>query len=185
MPSDRLLVAIAAIAVLLAIPRTAEAVHHTATPTPVPKCATNIPVVMGDTVASDKALQGAYFRFMTTAAERFGTISVPKGVWGYGIIRAVNPAGRRNQYGSVSLEPRYIALGHGKRIDVSMDPSIPVALTSRTPTVDQYASHIPIPIPGIAMSAVNLVRMGKNVTLGPGFPFAVVPLFDPTHNPGC
>jgi hypothetical protein len=97
MPSDRRLVAIAAIAVLLAIPRTAEAVHHTATPTPVPKCATNIPVVMGDTVASDKALQGAYFRFMTTAAERFGTISVPKGVWGYGIIRAVNPAGRRNQ----------------------------------------------------------------------------------------
>ena len=178
--------ALATIALLLLAPIPAHAYVKNSTPVPVaPKCATNISVVMAQSVASDKTIPETFFRFVTTAATRFGTMTVAKGLSGYGIVRSVSAAGRRDQYGSVTLEPRYIVLGPGKRLDVTMDPAIPVSLTSRTPTVDQYASHIPIPVPGLAMSAVNLVRFGKNVTLGPGFPFKVLPLFDPTHNPGC
>jgi hypothetical protein len=177
--------AIAALAIVLSVPRPSAAIVNHTPATPAPKCAASIPVVMAEKVTSDQSIPDQYFRFITVASTRFGSLTVAKGLSGYGIVRNVTAAGRRDVYGSVTLEPRYIVLGRGKRLDVTMDPTIPVALTSRTPTVDQYASHIPIPVPGIAMSAVNLVRFGKNVTLGPGFPFKVVPLFDPTHNPGC
>lgn len=177
--------AILAIALLSLAPLPAHAYVKHSTPAPALKCDASIPVAMAQVVQSDKTIPETFFHFVTTATARFGTLTLAKGLSGYGIVRSVSAAGRRNQYGSVTLEPRYIVLGRGKRLDVTMDPAIPVSLTSRTPTVDQYASHIPLPVPGIAMSAVNLVRFGKNVTLGPGFPFKVLPLFDPTHNPGC
>ncbi|MFN2460146.1 MAG: hypothetical protein ABR591_05615 [Candidatus Velthaea sp.] len=176
--------AVAVLAALLVAPGRADAVHHAAA-TPTPKCPDAIPVAMEDTVSSASSRADEYFRFRTMQDEHFGKLVIPKGVWGYGVLRGVSPAGHRNQYGSVTLEPRYLALGPGKRIEVTMDPALPVSLTTRTPSVEQAASHVPIPLPGLAMSALNMVRMGKNVTIGHGYTFAVIPLFDPTHNPGC
>jgi len=105
--------------------------------------------------------------------------------WGYVVMSSMTPSERRNQYGSRTLEPRYLALGLGKHLAVPMHLSLPEPFPRRTSPVEQGASDIPIPLPGLAMSAINMVRFGRNVTIGEGFTFAVVPLFDPTHNPGC
>ena len=42
------------------------------------------------------------------------------------------------------------------------------------PLLNKAASHVPLPIPGLVMSGVNMVRFGRNITLGPGFTFAII-----------
>jgi len=146
---------------------------------------------MIDTVDSMTAKPGQAFRFQTTEpgaivvpTEPEG-IPVPKGTIGWGVVRAVSAASRGNHYGTVTLEPRYLVLPKGKVMQVSMNPTLPSALASNTPGVEKAVSHVPIPIPGIAMTAVNTVRFGKNVRIGPGYTFSVVPIRALGLGPDC
>ena len=43
----------------------------------------------------------------------------------------------------------------------------------------------PLPVPGLIMTGVNTVRWGRNITLGPGFAFTVLPVENLAHGPIC
>jgi hypothetical protein len=108
---------------------------------------------------------------------------------GYGVIRYADAAGRHNHDGSLALEPRYIDVprkGDGRsRIEVTMNPTLPPMWSPSVPFIQQAASHVPLPVPGMAITALNTVRYGRNITLGPGFTFSVIPTGDLRHGPIC
>ncbi len=145
---------------------------------------------MVDHVYSGTARSGSPFRFRVTqdAALVDGT-KVPEGTLGYGIIRAASSAGRHNHDGMLSLEPRYIVVtnanGGTERVPVTMNPMLPVAWTPSEPLLNKAASHVPLPVPGLVMTGVNMVRWGRNITLGPGFTFTVLPVDNLAHGPIC
>ena len=153
-------------------------------------CAYAIPAGMVDRVESANARTGGSFRFATTADVTLedGTF-VPSGTPGYGVIRSASSAGRRNRDGSLSLEPRYLVVAKAKtgpkRIDVTMTPTLPVTWSPSEPLLNKAASHVPLPIPGLIMTGVNQVRWGRNITLGPGFAFSVLPVANLAKGPIC
>lgn len=145
-------------------------------------CAWSIPVEMVDNVYSGTARAGMPFRFkVTTDATRDDGTKIPAGSMGYGVIRGASAAGRHKHDGSLTLEPRYVMVPKGnndamQRIEVTMSPTLPVTWTPTEPLLNKAASHIPLPVPGLIMTGVNTVRWGKNITLGPGFEFTVLPV---------
>jgi hypothetical protein len=154
-------------------------------------CAWSVPVEMVDVVDSAKAHAGAPFRFKVTSdAARDDGMKIPAGSMGYGVIREASAAGRHKHDGSLALEPRYIMVPKGKdgmqRVEVMMSPTLPVMWTPSEPLLNKAASHIPLPVPGLIMTGVNTVRWGKNITLGPGFTFTVLPVENLASNgPVC
>ena len=153
-------------------------------------CAWQIPSEMLSTVFSGNAHSGAPFRFKVAESTALddGT-QVPAGTPGYGIIRAASSAGRHNRDGMLSLEPRYIVLeaanGAERVVPVTMNPLLPVTWTPSEPLLNKAASHVPLPIPGLVMTGVNMVRWGRNITLGPGFKFTVLPVENLARGPVC
>jgi hypothetical protein len=178
----RLVIATSAIAVAVACTRSQALATKV--------CAFAIPADMIDKVDSNKARVGGDFRFKTTGPVTLedGTI-VPIGTIGYGVIRSASAAGRRNHDGMLSLEPRYLmvkkAKGALRRIDVTMTPTLPVTWGPSEPMLNKAASHIPLPIPGLVMTGVNQIRWGRDITLGPGFTFSVIPIGDLAKSPIC
>jgi len=153
-------------------------------------CAYAIPAAMVDKVQSATARVGGEFRFETTAPVTLddGTV-VPAGTRGYGVIRSASAAGRHNHDGMLSLEPRYLDVpkpkGGEKRVEVTMTPTLPVTWSPTEPLLNKAASHVPLPIPGLIMTGVNQVRWGRNITLGPGFTFSVIPIGNLAQGPIC
>ncbi len=154
-------------------------------------CAWQIPSEMVSTVFSGDAHSGEPFRFKVAESTQLddGT-KVPAGTLGYGIIRAASSAGRHNRDGMLALEPRYIVLEKGKGVPervvpVTMNPQLPVTWTPSEPLLNKAAGHIPMPIPGLVMTGVNMVRWGRNITLGPGFTFTVLPVENLARGPVC
>ena len=154
-------------------------------------CAWAIPSEMVSTVFSGNAHSGAPFRFkVAESTELDDGTKVPAGTLGYGIIRAASSAGRHNRDGMLSLEPRYIVLEKANSsaeriVPVTMNPLLPVTWTPSEPLLNKAAGHIPMPIPGLVMSGVNMVRWGRNITLGPGFTFTVLPVENLARGPVC
>ena len=141
-------------------------------------CAFAMPADMVSNVYSGSARAGQEFRFRVTGSSVLddGT-SVPAGTLGYGIVRAASSAGRHSHDGMIALEPRYLVLPKGaKQLNVTMNPTLPVTWTPREPLLNKAASHVPLPVPGMVMTGVNTLRWGKNITLGPGFTFSVIPV---------
>jgi hypothetical protein len=154
-------------------------------------CAWSIPVEMVDKVYSGNAKSGQPFKFRVTedAARDDGT-KIPAGSIGYGVVRSASGAGRHNHDGSIAIEPRYIMVpqpkGGSARIEVTMNPQLPVVWTPSEPLLQKAASHVPLPVPGLIMTGVNTVRWGRNITLGPGFKFTVLPVENlSTNAPVC
>ncbi len=155
-------------------------------------CAFAIPVEMADTVYSGNARPGGTFRFRVSQAITLDDGSpVPAGTLGYGVVRSASAAGRHAHDGMLAIEPRYLLLP-GRRPDapervlpVTMNPQLPVAWTPSEPLLQKGMSHIPLPVPGLAMQAVNTVRWGRNITLGPGFRFTVLPAENLARGPVC
>jgi hypothetical protein len=178
----RLLLALASIAAVgTAIPAPARAAKI---------CAWSIPVEMVDKVDSRYAKAGMPFRFRVTddAAVDDGT-KIPAGTMGFGVIRTADAAARHDHDGSLSIEPRYLLVRKPKdgvkRVEVTMNPTLPVAWSPSQPLLNKAASHVPLPVPGLIMTGVNEVRWGRNVTLGPGFKFTVLPVEDLSKGPIC
>jgi hypothetical protein len=152
-------------------------------------CAWAIPAEMVSNVYSGTARAGTPFRFRVTAdaASDDGT-KIPAGTIGYGVVRAASSAGRHNHDGMLSLEPRYVIVKAKRglrRVEVTMNPTLPVTWTPSEPMLNKAASHVPLPVPGLIMTGVNTVRWGRNITLGPGFTFTVVPVDDLALSPVC
>ena len=144
-------------------------------------CAWSVPVEMVDKVYSGNARSGQTFRFRVTEdAVRDDGTKIPAGSMGYGVIREASGAGRHNHDGSLAIEPRYILVPKPKdgtqRIEVTMNPMLPVVWTPSEPLLNKAVSHVPLPVPGLIMTGVNTVRWGRNITLGPGFKFTVLPV---------
>jgi hypothetical protein len=143
---------------------------------------------MVDTVKSINAREGGQFRFRITDTVTIedGTV-IEEGTPGYGVIRSASPAARGNHDGIIALEPRYLMVrkpqGGWKRVEVSMDPTLPPIWTANE-TVLSKASNL-LPVPGFVVSSVNAFRWGRNISLGPGFVFAVIPIPDLSKAPIC
>ena len=153
-------------------------------------CAYAMPSEMVDKVYSGTARAGQPFKFKVTSDMTLddGT-KVPAGTLGYGVIRAASAAGRHDHDGSLSLEPRYLVVpstaGKPTLVPVTMNPTLPTIWTPSEPLLNKAASHVPLPIPGLIMTGVNTVRWGRNITLGPGFSFTVLPVLNLAHGPIC
>jgi hypothetical protein len=154
-------------------------------------CAWSIPSEMVDKIYSGDAHPGTPFKFRVTedAASDDGT-NIPAGTMGYGVVRAASSAGRHNHDGMLSLEPRYLMVPKPKgggftRLEVTMSPTLPVTWTPSEPLLNKAASHVPLPVPGLIMTGVNTVRWGRNITLGPGFTFTVLPVENLAKSPVC
>lgn len=151
-------------------------------------CALAVPAEMVDKVQSRTARAGGDFRFKTTEPMTLedGTV-VPAGTLGYGLIRFATSAGRASRDGMLSLEPRYLTLSRGKgspkRVDVTMTPTLPVTWSPND--LLKTASSVPIPVAGLVMTGVNAVRWGRDITLGPGFTFSVIPIGNLAKAPIC
>ena len=144
-------------------------------------CAYAMPAEMLDKVYSGTARAGQPFRFkIVSEIELDDGTKVAPGTVGYGLIRSASAASRHNHDGMLSLEPRYLVVakpaGGAERVPVTMNPMLPVAWTPTEPLLNKAASHVPLPVPGLIMTGVNAVRWGRNITLGPGFTFTVIPV---------
>jgi hypothetical protein len=145
---------------------------------------------MVDSIDSGKARAGTVFRFRVTEdAARDDGVKIPAGSIGYGVIRGASSAGRHNRDGMLSLEPRYVVVPQkrgSQKVEVTMSPLLPVQWTPSEPLLNKAASHVPLPVPGLIMTGVNQVRWGRNITLGPGFTFIVLPVENLTaKSPVC
>jgi hypothetical protein len=153
-------------------------------------CAYSMPSEMLDRVYSGTARAGQPFKFRVTSDMTLddGT-KVPAGTLGYGVIRAASAAGRHNHDGSLSIEPRYLVVANDKgvqtHVPVTMNPTLPTIWTPSEPLLNKAASHVPLPVPGLIMTGVNAVRWGRNITLGPGFSFTVLPVQNLARGPIC
>jgi hypothetical protein len=151
-------------------------------------CLFSVPVAMVDKVFSGTAKAGQPFKFTVSQDSTLddGT-QVPEGTIGYGIISEASAASRGNKDGLIALEPRYLVVPKPKggftRVQVTMNPTLPVVWSPSTPLLRAAANALPIP--GIIMSGVNSVRWGRNITLGPGFVFSVIAVDNLERGPVC
>jgi hypothetical protein len=153
-------------------------------------CAYAIAAEMLDRVASASARVGDAFRFRTTEEMTLEDgMTIPAGTLGYGIVRDASAAARHDHNGVIALEPRYLIVekpdGSAARVEVAMNPTLPLAYTPDTTLIEKGISHIPLPVPGLVMTGVNAVRWGKNITVGPGFAFSVLPVGNLARSPVC
>jgi hypothetical protein len=137
---------------------------------------------MVDKVDSATAYPGMTFRFKITVAARIDGVVVPQNTIGYGVVREVRAASNRNRNGSLILEMRDVYAGN-RRLAVTADPR-ETSLWAPATTLEQRAEGY-LPIPGIVRTAVNEVRDGRNVTIGPGFDFHILSLPDPRNGGPC
>lgn len=137
---------------------------------------------MVDKVDSGTAYPGMRFRFkLTESANVFGHI-LPSGTIGYGYVRFVSAASNRNRNGSLVLEMREL-IYRNEQFQVMADPresSVWAPAANLETRAEGY-----LPIPGLVRTIANEVRDGRNITIGPGFVFRVIPLGDPRNMAPC
>lgn len=120
-------------------------------------------------VDSGKAKAGDFFKFKSVGAVTLnGKVIIPSGTLGYGVVTLAIPAARGHG-GALGLEPLYFKLADGDEIHVVRDRR-PNALAAQggSGQLPGYAGAIPLPGVGLAVSAFNALRKGKNVTIAPG-----------------
>jgi hypothetical protein len=145
-------------------------------------CNAAISATMVDSVSSGSAYPGLVFRFkITVDANILGTI-VPANTIGYGYVREVTAASNHNRNGSLVLDMRELSYKN-KAVQVINDPR-DSSIWAPAGTVTDRASGY-LPIPGLIRTAVNEVRHGKDVTIGPGFNFHVIGWGDPRKMHPC
>jgi len=137
---------------------------------------------MIDKVDSATAYAGMVFRFKITITARIDDILVPQNTIGYGVVREVTAAGSHDRNGSLVLEMRELVYGN-RVIQVMADPR-DTSIWAPAQTITEAASGY-LPVPGIVRTAVNDVRHGRNVTVGPGLTFHIVGLPDPRKDSPC
>jgi len=145
-------------------------------------CSAPIPATMVDTVKSATAYPGMPFHFKITVTARIDDVLVPENTIGRGFVRQVTPAGYHDQNGTLVLEMRELYFGN-KVLQVIADP-LDTAIWAPLATLTDAAEDL-APIPGLIRTAVNSVRKGRDVTIGPGFAFHIIGLPDPKAGSPC
>ncbi|HTX57854.1 MAG TPA: hypothetical protein VMD47_12215 [Candidatus Acidoferrales bacterium] len=145
-------------------------------------CEVPYPVTMVDRVDSATAFPGMVFRFKLTQTVRIGDELVPVNTIGYGVVREVTAASNHDRNGSLTLEPRELIFGK-QILQVMADPREGSLWAPAQTLIERGTNYLPIP--GIVRTAVNEVRWGKNVVIGPGFNFHVVSLGDARNLAPC
>ena len=145
-------------------------------------CEAGIPATMLDKVDSANAYAGMIFHFKITITARIDGVLVPENTIGYGVVREVTAAGNHDRNGSLVLEIRELV--YGKRIIQVMADPRDTSIWAPAQTIAEAASGY-LPLPGIVRTAVNDVRYGKNVTVGPGLNFHIIGLPDPRKDSPC
>jgi hypothetical protein len=137
---------------------------------------------MVDSVDSATAYPGMRFRFRITTDVNFFDTIIPIDTIGYGYVREASAASNRARNGSLLLEMRAL-IYKNREYQVMVDPR-ESGVWAPAQTISERASDF-APIPGIVRTAVNEVRNGKNIVIGPGFTFHVVGLGDPRKMQPC
>ncbi len=137
---------------------------------------------MVDTLDSAKTFPGERFRFKTTAASIVRGVRIPAGTTGWGIVSFSAAASNRARNGAIALEPRYLIVG-SRIVQVAADPR-EATIQSHGQTMAEKGAGF-IPIIGLVKSAVNTVRNGTNIRVGPGFVFHLIGVGDLTDVSPC
>jgi hypothetical protein len=153
-------------------------------------CYASISVEMLDSVYSGTSRAGNVFRFKVEEPQTLddGTV-IPAGALGYGVIRYADAAAPHAHDGMLAIEPRYLIVpkpqGGSKRVQVTMNPTLPVTYTPAGLLSQGMSAAQAVPVAGLAVTAVNVMRWGRNLTLGPGFRFSVLPVDNLARGPVC
>jgi hypothetical protein len=145
-------------------------------------CSAPIPATMVDTVQSATAYPGQIFRWKITVPARIDGIVIPEDTIGYGVVREVTAASNHDRNGSLVLEMREIYYDR-KHLPVIADPRETSLWAPAATLLDRASGYIPVA--GIVRTAVNEVRDGKNVTIGPGLNFHILSFPDPRTTSPC
>ncbi|HEY6485286.1 MAG TPA: hypothetical protein VIX83_02740 [Candidatus Cybelea sp.] len=143
---------------------------------------TVIAVQMMDKVDSSDARPGDFFRFETINAVTTGaTIVIPARTMGEGIVAVASPAARDARPGTLVLEPRYLMLPTGRRLDVVLNHNTTNLIEAGASTgIPGYLGAIPFPGVGAAIGVFNYFHKGKNIVVPRGTAFTVFPSDDPS-----
>ena len=149
---------------------------------PVIDPCTVVAVEMVDSVNSQDARPGDFFRFQTVnAATRGNRIVIPARTMGYGIVSVASPAGRSGHAGSLLLEPRYLELPGGHHLGVVLNHNTNgLDRTGASGNVPGYLGAIPIPGVGAVVGIFNYFHHGKNIEVDRGTVFTIFPSDDPS-----
>lgn len=126
-----------------------------------------IPVTMVSSVNSATAHVGDSFTFRTTESARVSNTFVPAGTLGYGVVTAVSHAVGTHR-GTLTLNPQYLQLTSGARVDVVPASSGETSYAARR---HFFPGIVPVG-PIIVVGGVQ--NPGRDVTIGPGTNFDVV-----------
>lgn len=147
---------------------------------PLDPC-TVVAVQMMDTISSEDARPGDFFRFETVNAVTSGAaVVIPARTMGEGIVAVASPAGRDARPGTLVLEPRYLILPNGRHKDVVLNHNTNgLVENGANDAIPGYLGAIPVPGVGLAIGAFNYFRKGKNIVVPRGTMFSVFPTDDP------
>lgn len=129
-----------------------------------------IPVALVGAVSAATAKPGDVFRFRTTAPVRAGSVTIPAGTPGTGVVTAAQPGAHGLKTSTLDLEPRSLQLAGGETIAVT-------AATSDAPKLDQTRRARAVPVPFLLGGVFVLGGVGhqaRTVRLADGTPFTVV-----------
>ena len=133
-----------------------------------------IPATMVSSVSSRTAKVGDAFVFRTTQSVRAGSVTIPAGSIGHGVVSAVTRAAGTKR-GSLALLPQTLDVAPG-----ASAPGAPGRIFVAAPDTGglqhrarRHFFPFPIPVPG-AFVVGALVNPGGDVTVGPGTAFTVV-----------
>jgi hypothetical protein len=143
---------------------------------------TIIAVQMMDKVDSSDARPGDFFRFETINAVTTGaTIVIPARTMGEGIVAVASPAARDARPGTLVLEPRYLMLPTGRRLDVVLNHNTTNLIEAGASSgIPGYLGAIPLTGVGAAIGVFNYFHKGKNIVVPRGTAFTVFPSDDPS-----
>jgi hypothetical protein len=151
----------------------AARVHATPTPAPTVNPALErcieADALLDVKLSTANNVAGDAFRF--TTAGRIPKIGlqpeIPAGTRGYGIISFSHHAGAGGQSGMLILEPRYVVLRDGRRVQVMADPAGPDLVrngkSKNAPGILQQ-----MPLIGLAAGGYNALHRGKEVVIDKG-----------------
>jgi hypothetical protein len=143
---------------------------------------TVVAVQMLETVDSESARPGDFFRFETINAVTSGAkVVIPARTLGYGIVAVASPAGRQGRAGTLVLEPRYLVMPDGTHVGVVLNHNTDsLEKAGASDSVPGYLGAIPLPGLGAAIGIFNYFHKGKNIVVPRGTIFTVFPSDDPS-----
>jgi len=129
-----------------------------------------MPVALVGAISAANAHAGDTFRFRTTADVTVGSVTIPAGTPGTGVVTAAQPGSHGVKTSTLDLEPRSLQLPDGELIPVAAAPSSEATLDQT-----RRAAGVPVPlfIGGVFMLG-GVGHQARNVTLADGTPFTVV-----------